>query len=391
MKIAHIADIHWGIGYPGPAPTSRFDDITRTMDWVAEQIIGEQVDLVLVAGDLFKDSRVYIDRASEEIRAAVQWLRKLTDAALPVIIISGTPSHDPVSAYSLIDEMCIPGLAITTDPRVLDIRGQNLSIMCIPGMNRSDLVAQDEYRTLPAHEIHQVMTERLTSLCQSMLTNCPGKGNAKILLTHFTYDLADKGFEDVLMKHEPVLTPVAVAGYDLVCLGHIHRPQQNGNVYYSGSPQRLSFNDEKITPGFWIHELSGESRFIETPARRFVSVSLEETQIQAAIGCGYDPEQIDSDQVRDAIIRVHYSCRPEIHKMLDRRALERAFYDAGAWYISEIKADVGGADREQDERVTDNLGPLEALEMWCGNQGKLEDETEELRVRAAFILEEVAA
>jgi DNA repair exonuclease SbcCD nuclease subunit len=64
------------------------------MDWAADRIIHEGCELVLFAGDAFKDARVYIDRATAEIRAFVSWIRKLSSAGIEVVIISGTPSHD---------------------------------------------------------------------------------------------------------------------------------------------------------------------------------------------------------------------------------------------------------------------------------------------------------
>ncbi|TYO94540.1 metallophosphoesterase family protein [Desulfallas thermosapovorans] len=101
MKVAHVGDIHWGLNYPGPAPDSRFKDITAAMDWVADRIIEEGCKLVLVAGDLYKDARVFLERASTEIAAAYNWLYKLGSAGIETVVISGTPSHDPVAAYEL--------------------------------------------------------------------------------------------------------------------------------------------------------------------------------------------------------------------------------------------------------------------------------------------------
>lgn len=75
MKIAHIADIHWGLGYPGPTPSARFDDICHVMNWVASKIIAEKCDLVLVAGDMFRKADISLDKASREIVACTAWLR----------------------------------------------------------------------------------------------------------------------------------------------------------------------------------------------------------------------------------------------------------------------------------------------------------------------------
>jgi len=79
--------------------------------------------------------------------------------------------------------------------------------------------------------------------------------------------------------------------------GHIHKPQIiDGKVFYSGPIERLSFNEQDIQPGFWIHEVALQanpvrislpvveykkelnSEFIETPARRYVTLECPKKQ-----------------------------------------------------------------------------------------------------------------
>ncbi len=390
MRIAHIADVHFGLGYPGPTPAARFDDICRVMDWAADRMIEEEVQLVLVAGDLFRKADIALDKASREIRAATAWLRKLTAAGIEVVIISGTPSHDPVSAYDLLKDYQLPGVTIYTEPAVF--YDWEVLITCLPGMDRSTFATRDEYRGLPAHVVHQMMTDHITETCHTL----PAKvgeippNQPKILLGHLTFDLADKGFEDVLMQQEAILTPEAIEGYDLVALGHIHRPQQNGKVFYSGSPERLSFNDEKVDAGFWIHEWDGDtgkqlpSRFIDTPARRYVTIKWDAEHLAAFIaGASSDPDCFDCGP----IVRLHYTCSEELNKQLNRRALERDLYNAGAFFVAEIKGDIQRTDRARDSEVTEAMGPVEALRRWGENQGIPPSEIDELAAMTAKLME----
>lgn len=370
MRIAHIGDVHLGLGYPGPNPESRFEDICRVMDWCAERIIEENCHLVLVAGDLFKDARVYIDRARQEILAVASWLRKLSDYGCQVICISGTPSHDAISAYDIINAMDIDNVVIATQPSIMR-SWTGVQVACLPGMNRASLVSQEEYRSLPPHVIHQLMTNQITQTCQDMLIGLQSTGGGpKILLGHLTYDLADKGFEDVLMQHEPILSQEAIQGYDLVCLGHIHRPQQNENLFYCGSPERLTFNDEAIIPGFWIHDIvtdlsydNIESKFVETPAREFITLNLRDYDIEAIIRNESPWNKLW--EVKGAITRVRYECPEDIAKRMDKKALEQALYNAGAFYVSEISGTVTESIRSREEEVTAEMGPVEAVCKWC--------------------------
>ena len=221
LKLCHISDVHQGVGFPGPSPFSRFQDIERVLDWTADRIIAEQCQLCLISGDCFKDAKVMLDRASQEIASIVKFLRRLSKAGLEVIVISGTPSHDAVAAYDLIKEMAIKGVQIFTAPKVCyaDVPKEEYKnffpIACLPGLNRSALLTQDEYKGLPPEQIHRIMTDKITQLCIGMAAQMPND-KPKILMAHMTYQGADTGFQDLLMQHEPVLTREAVAGFDLV-------------------------------------------------------------------------------------------------------------------------------------------------------------------------------
>lgn len=396
MKIAHIADIHQGLGYPGPSPLSRFEDINRILDWTADKIIDEKVDLVLVAGDCFKDARVMFDRGTDETICIGNWLRKISSAGIEVMVISGTPSHDAIAGYKFLEQMRIPYVYIFTKPEVY-YGGRAVSFAMLPGLNRSNILTQDEYKGLPPEQIHRVITDKITQLCIGMAAQMPDD-KPKILMAHMTYQGADTGFTDLLMQNEPILTREAVAGFDLVCLGHIHRPQIiDDKVFYSGPVERLSFNEENINPGFWIHEVGVSkameiqpypiySQFVKTPARRYVTLDWDEPQVQAYLD-GYDV--IGEIPVKDAIVRLRYTCSEEIHKQLNHKALEKALEDAGAFFVQEIKASVNRVDRARDSQVTEGVTPLEALSRWAENQSIPAEENIILQAMTAELLEGV--
>ena len=430
MKIAHIADCHIGLGYPGPSPFSRFQDIERILDWTADRLITEKVDLVLLCGDCFKDAKVMLDRASQEIASIVRFLRRLSDAGIETIVISGTPSHDAVSAYELMKEMLLDYIYVTTKPEFFLFPfsahpDEQVSVACLPGLNRSALLTQEEYKGLPPEQVHRIMTDKITQLCMGMSAQMPDD-KPKILMAHMTYQGADTGFTDLLMQHEPILTREAVEGFDLVCLGHIHKPQCIDNkVFYSGPIERLSFNEQDIQPGFWVHEIGkpGERfvgsgvvtlfkqdtqekiceakvqsgsfidsnsdtrkwrhKFIETPARRYITLEWGEGALSNYI----DGEYISED-LQDSIVRLHYSCSEDVAKQLNRKQLEKSLYDARAFFVTEIKADIERSDRARDNTVNESLSVPQALEKWCVNQNIDELEIKELVSMASGLMEQ---
>jgi exonuclease SbcC/exonuclease SbcD len=203
------------------------------------------------------------------------------------------------------------------------------------------------------------------------------------------------------------LTPEAVQGFDLVCLGHIHRAQKcaNREVFYAGSPERLSFNEADCDPGFWIHAVPEpgdkdtlESWFVPTPARKYITVRFNddaEDETAYAVrelisgGSAFAAMSRD-DEVRDAIVRVHIKADEKQAKELSRKAIEKSFHDAGAYFVQEIKIDAERRERARDKEVTEGIGPVEALLKWCAKQGIEDGDTRSLADMTRELLEEVA-
>lgn len=394
MKIAHIGDCHLGLGYPGPTPESRLEDIENVMDFAAEYCIEHDVELVLFAGDAFKDSKVMLDRAAIEIKAFASWLRKLSEAGIPVVAISGTPSHDAVAAYEIIREMNIPGVRVVTKPEIVDIAPgrhdtESISVACIPGLNRSALASKEEYARLTPRQMHQVMSEKIKELAWGLAAQI---NNPSVLLSHLTFAGSDTGFDEMLMPHEPILTPEAVEPFGLVCLGHIHNHQQIGSkVFYCGSPERLTFNDEQMAPGFWIHGAdSALSEFIPTPARKFLTIERDiDIEVMQEIGLpvGYFfPDNIDD--LKGAIVRVRIKCTDEQARQIERKTIEKGLYEMGAFYVAGISLEVQRQDRARNTEVTETVGPIEAVREWGAGQQLGAGEIEDLVARTGDLLEE---
>ena len=121
------------------------------------------------------------------------------------------------------------------------------------------------------------------------------------------------------------------AGADLVAFGHVHRQQSfPGAIFYSGSPGRLNMGETEVK-GFLVHEFSGsdlvESRFVETPARRFV---LTECGWEEGVE-GFDRmvESCEAD-CSGADVRLRFTVPEENRHMVNRDEVTRRLMEAGA-------------------------------------------------------------
>ena len=373
MKILHSADWHLG-AYVGPQCDSPFERTANTrkcMDVVVSTAQTEKPDIIIVAGDLFHVSRTFTDRSMTEIRIAIDYLSALGRIA-PVMVLFGTPNHDNSESFKVMEEhfagLKYPFVRFFTSPEIIiaDTKSGPIQIAGIPGFEKGYFRAQ--FPGLSSEEENKVFSNQLSLIVQGLSaqvdTSIPS-----LLIAHQTVvgcDL-DNGQSSIFLQNEVVLEASALDGsnFDLVCMGHIHKAQQVEScgkpVYYAGSIDAFTFNDEGNEKGFYMHEIcmgpEGNiiivSDFIDTPARVFLTERAGQDGIEKYINGAASLEPYPSYE--NKVIRVLYTCDSETEKALDKKKLERDLYAAGAYYVSEIRPEKieASVNRERmHERMT---------------------------------------
>lgn len=188
------------------------------------------------------------------------------------------------------------------------------------------------------------------------------------------------------------------ANYNLVALGHIHRPQKimHRDWYYSGAINAMNFNDEGQQRGFWIHnwhELgTWQSIFHETPIREFATIELNDDDVTQINMQAMDFVATEKwrGQIDGKIVRVHYSCTAENSKALNKATLERELLEDGAFMVWEILPDKIDefANRTQLENATD---PEANLIKYLEEKQVPQERIQELVLKARPIIAEAEA
>ncbi|WP_312337176.1 exonuclease subunit SbcD [Anaerospora hongkongensis] len=405
LKILHTAD--WHIGeLTGPVvagQNAREQDTLNCIDYLIDQADKEEVDLILVAGDLFDRSKLWGDTMLREIEYAADRLRRLASVA-PTVLLFGTANHDSMQAFMNLAAMQIPNLYIVTGPYVVKVmvivdkfanKSIPVQVACIPGFDKGYFRAKNP--GMSPEEENQVCSKMLGDIVLGLNSQINPEYPA-ILMAHYTVvDCQLDNGEHVFLQSDIVLPKDALLAstFDLVCLGHIHRAQSVEHcgkpVFYSGPPNGLTFNEEGQVKGFWLYGLdSGKElshyQFIKTPSRRFYTLNWDEQDVDLFLN-GYPFSDV---MVKDAIVRLHYSCSSEMEKHLNRKALEKALYDAGAFYVSEIRP-VKLIEELQKEALQETAGPLENLIDWLKTAGHGEGEIGKLIEMAKPLIATVSA
>ena len=392
LKVLHTGDWHIG-NFPGPeinGENARFLDIRNCLDAQAEAAEQHRPDIIIVSGDIFHQARVWSDRGLKESRTAIDHIRRLANVA-PTVVVRGTPNHDSAEQFEMLKtaftgDDCVH---IITEPTLLKVHtysGQQVQVAGVPGFDRGYYRAQ--HPGLSREEETQVFTDALESIVMGLKAQCE-PGIPAILSTHFTVPGCnmESGQTALFAQYEPVIYPatLAAAGFDLVALGHIHRPQklpEAGNAFYCGSLMGTNFNDEGQERGFYIHTLDGSpapaiaSEYITTPYRRLETIRLTQTDIDGinagAIdevaynywGYRTDPEA----SMAGSIVRVLYSCSDKANKAFNKALLEKRLYDDGAFWVSEITPEEISTSVNREELTGDN-SPEENLAAYLGDKG----------------------
>lgn len=356
IRVLHTGDLHIG-NFPGPEQNGenvRFKDICKCLDALVAGAKEAKPDITVIAGDIFHQARVWSDRGLKEQQTAVKFLREL-EQICPVVVMRGTPNHDSEEQFKTLESTFYgdDSLRIITQPDAgayHSYDGKKIQIACLPGFDRGYYRAQ--HPGLSKEEENEVFTKAIEDMIIGLKAQCDA-GSPAVLVSHYTITGCnmESGQTAFFSQFEPVVYPstLAAADFDLVCFGHIHRPQQiDGckNTFYCGAISALNFNDEGQERGYWLHDIEEDgavtSTFQPLPTREYLTIRLKDDDIREINENGPDwlykaPVFDYADEAKDKVIRVIYDCTDEHNKAFNHAVLENWLYEtAGAFWVQEI-------------------------------------------------------
>jgi DNA repair protein SbcD/Mre11 len=381
-KMLHLADIHIGMenyGRTDPATglNTRLLDYLARLDQVLDYaLVEEPVDLVLIAGDIYKNRTPNPTHQREFARR----IKRVIQAGLPVVMLTG--NHDMPAAsgrahsVEIFDALAIDGVTIASRMRTYTIETRNgpVQIVAVPWLNRQALLTKDDLQGLPMTAVDAEMLHRVESWLESAVKTLD-PAVPTVLTFHGTLAGATFGSERAVMLGHDLILPrsvIAQPGIDYVALGHIHKHQALGNdppAVYPGSLERVDFGEEHETKGFVVVDLQKGAttwRFVEVAARPFVTVEVDVRQSP-------DPQQrisraITKQRLEHAIVRVMVKCLPQQRAHIDERLIREEVQAAGASTIAMVGLDVERVTRGRFDAVADELQggltPRRALELY---------------------------
>jgi len=400
MKILHTADWHIG-SFKGPEENGvnlRGEDTIQCLNELIRVAQKEQPDLILVSGDIFHQAEIWQGRSHREVLRARSIILELSKTTKKIIVMRGTPNHDSEEAF---DELkahfeFIDNIHIVSDNEV--VRTDRADIVAIPGFDKG--MYRAKVAGLSKEEENIVFTKQLEDWITELKKEC-SDDKLNILMSHYTVVgcNTESGQIQLIAQNEPVITPEILlsSNYDLVAMGHIHRPQKIkglNNVYYCGAINAMNFNDEGQKRGFWIHEFDGkkyiDSRFYETPYREFKTIRWGTKELERVINSQEELSTMFLDEdIADKIVRIIYTCTPEQRKALNTASIENALHKAGAFWMSDMAMEKSEITNKIE--LSGQSDPKRNLKYFLKEKQLDEEEINRILEKANSIIDEVMA
>ncbi len=407
MKLLHFADAHIDMANYGRHDSQtglplRVLDFLKSLDTIIETAIRERVELVIFAGDAYKDRTPAPTFQREWGRRIV----RLVEAKIPTILLVGnhdvSPSIGRAHAIQEFDTLEIPYVHVISKPTLLNAEklGLPAQVIGLPWVSRSGLMATletDSAPTLAGASIYAEMESRLTELLSQFIEKADSS-LPLILTAHASVQGATYGAERMVMLGADLVLPGSLVKdprLDYVALGHIHKAQNLNQdshppVIYPGSIERVDFGEAADDKFFIVadvqkgktdvqwRKLEGVRPFIEAWAS-LRSAEDVTGQLKAAL-----PRQ---EKMKDAIVKLTVEYPRDYEKLIDESELRQ--YTAGTFEFHLIKRpQMETRIRLPNDENIASLTPLELLDLyWKASHTEAAD-IEALNALAAQIVQD---
>ena len=395
IKLLHFADAHidmagQGRHDPQTGLPYRVMDFLKALDTIVDAAISEKVDLVIFAGDAYKD-RTPVPTFQREWGKRIL---RLSHAGIMTLLVVGnhdlSPAVGRAHALQEFETLEIPNVKVISRPCLIgpeDLGGIPVQIIGIPWVTRSAFMANQETTQNGTVGVMAELEEQITGLVLLLIEKA-SDSLPLIMTAHASVQGAKFGAErSVMLGSDQTLSAGLVTHprLDYVALGHIHKAQnlnESGHppVIYPGSIERVDFGeaaDEKYYVIAEVEKGKTVTRFCRLNGRPFFDRSVEiqanETSVmQQLMDALPSPDKMVGGMVR---LTVYYP--RDMETSIDEITLRRHCENAFEFHLLR-KPQIQTRVRLPADQTISGMAPLELLKLYWKTVGVESDAALEL-------------
>ncbi len=377
MKLLHFADAHidmanYGRHDPETGLPLRVLDFLKSLDTIIDAAISEKVDMVIFAGDAYKDR----SPAPTFQREWGKRIIRLSRAKIPTLLLVGNHDLSPAAgrahAIQEFDTLEVPYIKVLQKPEFLtpkDLWDIPVQVIAMPWITRSSLMANIGETDLG--KAYERIEENMSGLIEEWIGDAD-KDLPLILTAHASVEGAIFGAERMVMLGSDLVLPIALVKdtrLDYVAMGHIHKPQdvndgQHPPVIYPGSIERIDFGEAKDDKFYVIVEIQRGSAKVEWKKIEGTRPFIER---RAVLRSSENVTEILKSalprDMSDAIVKLVVEYPREWDTLIDESALRKYAEQAFEFHLVK-RPQIEARVRIPNGQVVSSMSPLDLLEQY---------------------------
>lgn len=381
MKILHFADAHIDMANTGRQDPEtglpiRVMDFLRSLDEIIDTAIREQVDMVIFAGDAYKDR----NPAPTFMREWGRRMIKLSKAQIPTLLLVGnhdlSPSLGRAHALEEYATLEVPFIKVLDKPQFLgpaDLWDLPLQVIALPWVTRSAMLAALQSVGDEVDDIYTQMEEYLTRRVNEYL-DAADHSMPIVMAAHASVQGAVYGGEHtVMLGNDLVLSGSLVRDtrLDYVALGHIHKKQdlnEGGQppVVYPGSIERVDFGEARDDKYFVIADVQKHNTQLDWRQLRHIRkfwTGVARPENELSVTADIIAKLPPPEQLQDAIARLVVFYPREWEAYIDEAQIRAAA--AGTFEFHLLKRpEISARSRIAEGRVVSEMTPYDLLDLY---------------------------
>ena len=396
MKIIHFSDLH--IGYTRYSKgidletglDNRIVDFLNTFDELVNYAIEENIDLVIFAGDAYKDRNPSQTHQKEFAKR----LLKLTKANIPVALVVG--NHDMpgnkgrATALDIFPTMNVDNITVIDKLQLYELKtksGIQIQILGMPWIRKGSQISRlsNKKKDLTIEDLNKQIIQTLDNSLEKEISKI-NKSIPCIFSGHLTVMEAKTSTETLMSIGADYMFPAqffARPEFEYVALGHVHKDQvliESPPVIYSGSLERVDFGEKNDIKGFYVIEIEPKKsqgnrlvsyKKVPVSARNFREYIInipKETEFPVNI----IEEELKSNDIKDSIARITIESTREHYESINDPKIQSILSNAKYLVSTELK--LISEKKINDLQITENLGIIDSFEKYLENFKEINDQ-----------------
>ncbi len=386
MRLLHFADAHidmanYGRHDPESGLPLRVLDFLKSLDTIVDTGIERKVDLVVFAGDAYKDRAPAPTFQREWGRRII----RLSQARIPTLLLVGnhdlSPAIGRAHAIHEFDTLRVPYVRVLAKPELLkpaDLWDLPIQVIAWPWVARSAIMAARGLSGTETAQVDAQIEDIIVDQTREWLDQVDASLPV-ILTAHASVQGARYGSERMVMLGSDLVLPASLVcdpRLDYVALGHIHKSQDlNENhlppVIYPGSIERVDFGEAADDRYFVIADVARGRTKVDwiklTAARPFIErrVAIQPAADGAEASAENVTERIRAAlppraELEGAIVKLTVEYPREYEALIDEASLRKHAEQAFEFHLVK-RPQIQTRVRLPADQTVGSLSPLDLL------------------------------